>query len=158
MKELHRQYAALPFVEVAGAVEVCLVTSRETKRWIVPKGWPKAGLTPHELAAREVEEEAGLTGEVGERPIGHYLYRKRLHFFSRVTCRVEVYPLRVTCQLLDWPELSWRQRVWVNPAEAASMVDDEGLAELIRDFDQRSGDFAGSGAGGNRHGSATPDH
>jgi len=83
-------------------VEVLLVTSRETGRWIIPKGWPIKGFKPsdYETAAREAYEEAGVRGLVSERSLGHYLYEKRME--DRVTsfpCEVQVFPSLVKAQL-----------------------------------------------------------
>ena len=72
------QYAALPYVHLEDGLRICLITSRGTKRWIIPKGWPKAQLRPHELAAQEAEEEAGLLGEIASDPIGSYSYRSSI--------------------------------------------------------------------------------
>lgn len=57
----YAQYAALPYIRLDGDIRVCLITSRGTKRWIIPKGWPKPPFEPYEQAAREAEEEAGLS-------------------------------------------------------------------------------------------------
>src|ERR1700726_1179051 len=74
------QYAALPYrVRRNFGTEVMLVTSRETRRWIIPKGWPHKGKTPHRSAAREAFEEAGVVGAVGSRPVGSFSYEKRLN-------------------------------------------------------------------------------
>jgi hypothetical protein len=65
------QYAALPYrISSAFGTEVLLVTSRETKRWIIPKGWPKKRKDPWESGAREAAEEAGVIGKIGREPIG----------------------------------------------------------------------------------------
>ena len=125
------QYAALPYVRLADGLRICLITSRGTKRWIIPKGWPKAPLRPHELAAQEAEEEAGLLGEIASDPIGSYSYRKRLHFFAFVTCRVAVYPLRVQAQKARWPERDERELAWTPIADAARMVNEPDLRRLL---------------------------
>src|ERR1700733_14836288 len=72
------QYGALPyrFTQMA-ALEILIVTTRQSRRWIVPKGWPIKRLTPSKSAAREAFEEAGVRGKIGARPIGHFRYRKR---------------------------------------------------------------------------------
>jgi len=101
----YAQYAALPYIRLDGDIRVCLITSRGTKRWIIPKGWPKPPFEPYEQAAREAEEEAGLVGEISTDPIGSYTYRKRLHFFASADCRVAVYPLLVRVQ-------RWRPGAW----------------------------------------------
>src|SRR5690606_20329418 len=93
-KDRFRQVAALPFRIKDGKVEVLLVTSRETKRWLIPKGWLMKGKKPHKAAAQEAVEEAGVKGEIESESLGHYDYWKRraAHFDL---CRVEVYPLKV---------------------------------------------------------------
>ncbi len=87
------QYAALPWRVADGALEIMLVSSRETKRWIIPKGWPMSGRSGAAAAAIEAMEEAGLLGIIAEEPCGHFTYSKR---FSRgeELCKVEVFPLR----------------------------------------------------------------
>jgi 8-oxo-dGTP pyrophosphatase MutT (NUDIX family) len=125
------QYAALPYVHLADGLRICLITSRGTKRWIIPKGWPKAQLRPHELAALEAEEEAGLLGDIASDPIGSYSYRKRLHFFSSVTCRVLVFPLQVNAQEVRWPERGERELAWTTIVEAARMVNEPDLRRLL---------------------------
>ena len=81
-----------------------LVTSRETGRWIIPKGWPKKRKTPYASAAREALEEAGVVGKVGKDPIGSYSYKKRLKNGAVVACDVQVFPLKVKRQQTSWPE------------------------------------------------------
>src|ERR671921_108900 len=90
----YTQYAALPFRRRPdGATEVLLVTSRTTRRWIIPKGWPIAGSTPAGTARQEALEEAGLVGRIGSQPLGSFRYRKRLKRGAAVTCEVHVYPM-----------------------------------------------------------------
>jgi hypothetical protein len=98
------QYGALPYREGRSGLEVLLVTSRETRRWIIPKGWPQSGLPPHRAAANEAFEEAGVVGKIGKKTIGSYWYDKTLESGAAVRCKVRVFPLRVTRQLKKWPE------------------------------------------------------
>lgn len=130
------QYAALPYRRVHGAIEVMLVTSRETRRWVVPKGWPMKKLAPHEAAAREAYEEAGVEGEVGAEPIGAFDYLKRQMLGVR-HCRVEVFPLQVTQEHDLWPECSQRSRRWFASGEAAGAVQEPELQALIEAFARR---------------------
>src|SRR5206468_12254776 len=93
------QYGALPYrVKGRSRPEIMLVTSRETRRWIIPKGWPKKGKSPHRSAAREAFEEAGVVGSVGRRSVGSFSYEKRLKNGGTVECEVRVFPLQVKRQ------------------------------------------------------------
>jgi len=127
------QYACLPFREHAdGSIEVMLITSRGTRRWVIPKGWPMKGRKPHASAAREALEEAGLVGEVGKAPIGSYCYGKRLKSSEVIPCQVKVFALEVKSQRKRWPEKGQRSLRWFNPVEAAAAVDETELKDILR--------------------------
>ena len=125
------QYGALPYKRLAGAVEIMLVTSRQSRRWIIPKGWPVQGLAPHESAAHEAMEEAGLVGEISERPIGSYRYTKRLAA-GLIDCQVDVFALKAREQLAAWPEMHQRSTQWFTVEDAADAVGEPELSEMIR--------------------------
>jgi 8-oxo-dGTP pyrophosphatase MutT (NUDIX family) len=126
------QIAALPWRDLDG-LEIMLVSSRDTRRWIIPKGWPMAGRSDQASASIEAIEEAGLLGAMSEQPIGFYCYDKR--FSRRVElCRVEVYSLRVVRQRDRWPEKHERATKWFPAVEAMEAVSDPELAELIAKF------------------------
>src|SRR3546814_1037251 len=73
-----RQVAALPYqIDAAGHARVMLITSRESRRWVVPKGNPVKGIALHEAAAHEAFEEAGVTGIPCPTALGEYRYAKR---------------------------------------------------------------------------------
>jgi len=132
--ELLAQAAALPWRRSGeGEVQVLLITSRETRRWVIPKGWPIKGLKPPQTAAREALEEAGVKG-VTAKKIGVYHYDKRLSSGQVQKVRVAVYPLRVEAELDSWPESRQRVRLWTSPEDAASLVLEPELAELLRGF------------------------
>jgi 8-oxo-dGTP pyrophosphatase MutT (NUDIX family) len=118
------QLAALPYRQVEGRLEVLLVTSRETRRWIIPKGWAEKGTKPHDMAAREAFEEAGVRGKVGKRPHGSYRYEKRLTAKRSVECEVEQ-------ELADWPEKGERERRWLSPSQAALDISESGLVAML---------------------------
>ena len=111
-----------------------LITSRQTGRWVLPKGWAKRQLTGPELAALEAFEEAGLVGTIAEQAIGAYSYLKRLADGSAVHCEVDVFPMQVVELLDDWPEREQRQRRWFTLEEAAELVHEADLTMLLLNF------------------------
>jgi 8-oxo-dGTP pyrophosphatase MutT (NUDIX family) len=131
------QYAALPYRNRPGGLVVLLITSRGSGRWIIPKGWPIAGLSPSQSAAREALEEAGVRGQIGSEPIGTYHYDKRLADDTDRDCNVEVFALDVVDQLDSWPEQHQRQREWLGVEEASERVAETELRALIRNFGAR---------------------
>jgi 8-oxo-dGTP pyrophosphatase MutT (NUDIX family) len=130
-KSAVQQYAALPFIVRAGELLVMLVTTRGTGRWIVPKGNPEKKLKPHEVAAKEAFEEAGVTGRVHRKCFGTFQYTKGTYQGAPMRCAVDVYPLAVEHVLDDWPEKGLRQREWLTPGQAAMRVTEAGLIELL---------------------------
>ena len=136
---LRTQYAALCWRRREKRVEVLLVTSRGTGRWIAPKGWPIEGLTPAGAAAREAWEEAGARGRVDEVCLGIYTYLKSLREDGEVVgglpCAVAVFPLEVEALARDFPEAGQRRRRWMSRRKAASRVTEPELARLITGFD-----------------------
>jgi 8-oxo-dGTP pyrophosphatase MutT (NUDIX family) len=118
-----RQAAALPFRQG----RICLVTSSNGKRWLIPKGLIEPGQTAGETALQEAWEEAGLVGVLTPDPIGSYVYEKWCG-----PCHVTVFRMDVTRLLQDWPERDLRQRSLVTPAGALERVDDPGLADVLR--------------------------
>ncbi len=134
-KTARTQYAALPWrVHPEKGVEVLLVTSRDTKRWVVPKGWPMKGRKPHIVAAIEAQQEAGLHGKIEKTKLGEFDYEKRLKPDVSVTCRVDVFPLRVERQRKKWPEKSQRVTYWFAYQAAADQVDEPQLRDIILAF------------------------
>ncbi|MEQ1941669.1 NUDIX hydrolase [Mesorhizobium sp. VNQ89] len=126
-----RQVAAIPYrLTVDGAVEVLLVTSNTTRRFIVPKGWPMKSKTGREAAAQEAFEEAGVMGEASEKPFGAYAYWKRLSG-SFVKVNVKVFLMPVDEVLADWEEQGKRARAWLSPADASTLIDEPELAALV---------------------------
>jgi len=128
------QYAALPYRIHARQVWILLITSRGTRRWIIPKGWPMTGLKPREAAAIEAAEEAGLIGEVEDAPIGSYRYDKKLKGEESASVQVIVFPLRVQAQAHDWKEQGQRVFEWFRYQDAATLVAEPTLRHIIRDF------------------------
>lgn len=132
LNKMKRQVAAIPIViDQSGDPMVMLMTSRETKRWVIPKGWPIKGLKPHKAAEREAYEEAGVVGDVAKKPIGSYDYLKRLGSVNE-PCAVTVYLMSVRAQLPTWPEQGERDIEQVSLAEAADRVQEAGLKAIFK--------------------------
>jgi ADP-ribose pyrophosphatase YjhB (NUDIX family) len=122
----------------SGAPEILLVTTRQTKRWIIPKGWPIKGLKPAKSAAREAYEEAGVRGSVKTKAIGIFSYEKRSEEDSiTIPCDVRVFPLLVKRQSKTWPESEQRVAQWLEPAVALPLVEEGSLRSLISSFMER---------------------
>jgi 8-oxo-dGTP pyrophosphatase MutT (NUDIX family) len=133
-RSLLRQVAALPYrLREDGRTEVLLVTSRDTRRWIIPKGWPMKGRKPWEAAAREALEEAGVVGRIGKKPIGRYAYFKRREAHFDV-CEVEVFALAVEKQVKTWRERGERELQWFPLEDAASLVEEAGMVAILREL------------------------
>lgn len=132
MPKVLKQYAALPWRDIGQGIEVLLISSRETKRWVIPKGWPIASLSPPQSAMREAFEEAGVGGQIARKPLGQFDYMKRRKDGTEVACNVDVFPLEVLIQHREWPEQGQRDARWFRRDEAAASVDEPGLAAIIR--------------------------
>jgi 8-oxo-dGTP pyrophosphatase MutT (NUDIX family) len=130
---MRQQVGALPIRWIGDEPRVLLVTSRETQRWIIPKGWRMRGRSNAEAAAQEALEEAGVRGRIRRKPIGRYRYDKR-RADGIEECRITTYLLEVSEELDDFPEVQERRRAWFTLPEAASCADDEGLREILRDL------------------------
>jgi 8-oxo-dGTP pyrophosphatase MutT (NUDIX family) len=128
------QFAALPWRRQNGVLEVLLITTRNTRRWIVPKGWPQESLSPSECAAREALEEAGVVGEIEARPLGTFQYDKRRKNGDVLPLKVELYPMEVIQQRRSWPEKGVRETRWCAIEEALGRVSEPGLRRLIAKF------------------------
>jgi 8-oxo-dGTP pyrophosphatase MutT (NUDIX family) len=126
------QYGVIPWRRGGeGPVEILLITSRETRRWVVPRGNPIPGLRNHEAAAQEAFEEAGIRGGVREETLGAYVYDKRRKDGSSVRAEVHLFSMLVTEEAETWPEQRERERRWMRPEEAAAAVLEEDLGALI---------------------------
>ena len=119
--------------------EILIVTTRQSRRWIVPKGWPIKRLTPSKSAAREAFEEAGVRGKIGARPIGNFRYKKAAdENGAEADCEVKVFPLLVKRQSAAWPESAQRVAQWVDPDKAISLIREPELKSLVAAFAKRA--------------------
>jgi 8-oxo-dGTP pyrophosphatase MutT (NUDIX family) len=128
------QVAALPWRVHEGAIEVMLITSRDTGRWVLPKGWPEGGEQLFESAAREAAEEAGVNGTMAQLEFGRYFYGKRMPSGMERRCEVLVFPMQVGSIASKWPEQDERERKWFPVKQAARLVQEQDLGELIERF------------------------
>ena len=129
------QYGALPF-RLDPDLEILLVTSRETGRWVIPKGWPVRSMSGRRTAALEALEEAGIEGVVAKAPLGEFDYPKVLKSGENQPCRVTVFALKVVAQRDAWREQTQRSTRWFGWREAADAVQEPGLKQIILDFAQ----------------------
>ena len=134
-RDVRTQFGAFCWRPRKKGFEVLLVTSKRSKRWIIPKGWPVDGATPAEAALTEAWEEAGVVGKVSPVCLGIFSYFKDLDEDTDLPCVVAVFPVKVKSLAKDWPEKDARKRRWVSPKRAAEMVQEPELAALLRNTD-----------------------
>ncbi|MBB4440074.1 MULTISPECIES: NUDIX hydrolase [Rhizobium] len=131
-----QQYGAVCFRYVGNEenIEILLITSRQSRRWVIPKGWPIKKKTPFETAAIEAFEEAGVEGTVRKKPIGRYTYLKELSADVVSPCMVELFQIEVKGLTDDFKERGERALAWVSPDEAARRVRELELKSLLVSF------------------------
>ena len=120
------QSAVIPYRRRNGRLQVLLITTRKSKRWVVPKGVKEPHLSARESAAREALEEAGVEGEISDRLMGRYEYDK-----WGGTCCVDVFAMEVHKVHKEWQE-SHRDREWVSVKKAIKRVNESALKQLLR--------------------------
>lgn len=130
-----RQVAALPVrIQKGKRPEVMLVTSRETGRWVIPKGWPSKKIDDCAAAAREARQEAGVIGKISKKPIGSYRYKKINGNFGNMI-DVKVFLLEVKKEKKQWLEKKFRRREWFDNKDAARRVREPKLKALLSKLD-----------------------
>ena len=131
-----QQYGAVCFRYVGNEdqIEILLITSRDSHRWVIPKGWPIKKKKPFETAAIEAFEEAGVEGRVRKKPIGRYTYLKELQPEAVSPCIVELFQIEVEGVADDFKECGQRVLAWVSPEEAARRVRELELKSLLVSF------------------------
>lgn len=134
--DVRTQFAALCYRYENDKLRVCLITSRRSKRWIIPRGWPMHKQTPANAAATEAWEEAGLTGQPIDHCLGVYAYVKLLTK-RMLPVIVMVYPLEVQQEHDSWPEMLQRKRKWLSPKKAAKRLAEPELRRIVSRFDPK---------------------
>jgi 8-oxo-dGTP pyrophosphatase MutT (NUDIX family) len=130
------QVAALCWRRSAkGKVRILLISSRDTGRWVIPKGWPMRRRTHAQAAEREAYEEAGVRGDIVSESVGFYSYRKRISSKVTISCVVQVYPLHVHSRLKKYPESGQRTTRWVSRKKAMKELQEPELKALVKGFD-----------------------
>ena len=122
-----QQSGVIPYRIIAGKVEILLITTRKRQGWVILKGGLCKGMSPHESAAKEAWEEAGVLGRVTTEKFGNYKYRKRGNIY-----RVNLFLLPVEEVLEDWPEATARERKWLEVNQAAELVKENSLKRIIQ--------------------------
>ena len=90
------QVGALCYRHKKGKLQILLITSRGTKRWIIPKGWPMPGKHGSSAAKQEAWEEAGVAvSQIESEPLGQYRYRKKMASGLALPVTTFVYPCEV---------------------------------------------------------------
>ena len=134
-RDVRTQFGALCWRRHKGELQILLVTSRRSKRWILPKGGPVDGATPSGAAQAEALEEAGAVGKAKTNCLGIFSYTKEISDESQLPCVVAIFPLKVKKLEDDWPEKADRERKWFTQKKAANMVMEPELAAIIRAFE-----------------------
>jgi len=133
-----QQYAAICYrANKRGDFEVLVATSRDTGRWVIPKGWPMENKKAHQVAEQEALEEVGVKGKAEKLPFGFYHYRKGLDNGIRVPVRVQVHLLKVASNCKDFKEKGVRRIEWVSAEEAADRVNEPELKILLLQFSEK---------------------
>ena len=106
-----------------------LVSSkREPGNWIFPKGHVESGETAEEAGARELEEEAGVTGDlIGPAGRQEFDWRGKRY-------RVEYFLVRAT---EETPETDGRRKVWLPFDEAVKRLTHSESKQMLRDAHPR---------------------
>lgn len=137
-RDVRTQFGALCYRVQNGDVQVLLITSRESRRWIIPKGWPMDGETPADAATTEAWEEAGVIGKTKNACVGIYTYSKRIDKTQSLPCVVAVFPIKVKALKKNFPEKGERKRKWVSLKKAAKLVDERDLGQIIKHFSPKN--------------------
>lgn len=135
-RDLRTQFGALCYRVQKSETQILLVTSRQSRRWIIPKGWPQPGQTPAQSAATEAMEEGGVQGKVYNVCLGLYTYTKLMDGKGDdLPCAVSVYPIRVKDLQRRYPEAKQRDRRWFPLRKAVGCVREPELKKILKHFD-----------------------
>jgi 8-oxo-dGTP pyrophosphatase MutT (NUDIX family) len=111
-----------------GRLQVAIVTTRGSGRWIIPKGRRERGMEDHEVAALEAFEEAGvITSHSAHEPLQVCLKgRRKTHLMIHV--------LHIDRLLTRWPERRERHRRLVELEDLRKWIQSRRLRRAVRDL------------------------
>ncbi|TYC63179.1 NUDIX hydrolase [Rhodobacterales bacterium] len=132
IKPARLQIAALCFRQGEAGPEILLVSTRDTGRLILPKGWPEKDRPACETASLEAYEEAGVVGKAHPRPIGSFKSFKGLADGLKIRTKVLVFRVEFQKQLTSYPELGQRRCIWLPFSEAIEAADEPALKRFLR--------------------------
>ncbi|POF27713.1 NUDIX hydrolase [Roseibium marinum] len=132
VKPARLQIAALCFRPSDTEPEILLVSTRDTGRLILPKGWPEKDKPAHQTAVIEAYEEAGVVGKAHPRSMGSFRSFKGLSDGLKVRTKVLVFKIRFEKQLEDFPEIGQRRCIWLPLSEAVEAADEASLKRFLR--------------------------
>ena len=116
------------------AISLLFVTSKTRGRWILPKGTQSFDETHEQTWRREAFEEAGVNGHViQDYPFTIPVTKKTEGGMRQVP--VTYYPLFVTEQSEEWPEMNNRQRHWALIGDSKNVAYRDDFLNLINQFD-----------------------
>jgi len=120
------QSGVIPYLIENEKIKIIIITNRNKKKWILPKGFIDKGLTPSESAQKEALEEAGITGTISENAVGCYEYSRNTQNY-----KVYLYPMKIESIQNDWPEFLERERAIIDIEQIKDYIRDEGIRGLI---------------------------
>ncbi len=110
------QIGAFYYRDVRGKTRDLLITSRTTRRWTIPKGWPIKRTAPSAAARVEVWEGAGARGKIDPRCTRFHTYLRPCEKTgTAMQFVVNVFPVQVTHLSKEHPERKHRRRKWFFP-------------------------------------------
>ncbi len=137
MNQIGKQVGCLCYKWAGKKLKIILVTSLTTKRWIIPKGWIQEKLGAYRSAEIEAWEEAGILGNCNEEKFGDFEYTKILKDGTPLECVVDVFPMKVVTQKVNFPEKNVRTLKWIDPKDAANFIENKSLTQLLKNFDTK---------------------
>ena len=124
-----KRVAVIPVIRKNNKYKICLVTSRDEGKWILPTGKHEKKRSDREVAVIEAFEEAGVVGKIDKK------FCKSLHLASpsgKKKRKTTLYLIRVDKQLKQWPEKNQRRRVMVELENLGRYIADKKLKKLLK--------------------------